>query len=391
MSPITFFRKAYYKVMRKQIVRDLDDFCTVKNGRALLYYKTDSLVFRSVANNPSHVNHWEIIEIVRVLNRLGFVVDVIDRTVKPETIASVQDIYQIFIGIGAGDSGRHYADIAKKVPSAKKVFYALGPEPDESNRITLARYDYFWERHPGVKVEIRRTINHVDIDECMKHTDAILSCGSEFALHTFDKHHKPVYKLPPSSSTLVQFPFASLEKKDAKKFLYFGGNGNIVKGLDIVIEAFAELPDYELFICAPQTETDFNAFYKETLEKSKNIHFVGFIKIGGETFYDLTSKCGYVIFPSASEGAATSVTTCMRAGMIPVVTVESGIDSAERCGHVIGDIHISALKDLISKLAHKSKEEVIQKSLETYKESYSYSQGNFSQTLELSLISILRS
>jgi hypothetical protein len=98
----TLIRKAYYKLLRKQIVRDLDDFCTVKNGRALLYYKTDSLVFRSVANNPSHVNHWEIIEIVRVLNRLGFVVDVIDRTVKPETIEKVEDKYKVFIGIGAG-------------------------------------------------------------------------------------------------------------------------------------------------------------------------------------------------------------------------------------------------------------------------------------------------
>lgn len=391
MNPTTFLRKAYYKLLRKQIVKDLDDFCTVKNGRALLYYKTDSLVFRSVANNPSHVNHWEIIEIVRVLNRLGFVVDVIDRTVKPETIQKVEDKYKVFIGIGAGDSGKHYADIAKKVPSAVKIFYALGPEPDESNRITLARYDYFWQRHPGVKVEIRRTINHVDIDECMKNTDAILSCGSDFALHTFDKHNKPIYKLPPSSAPAIQFPLAGLEQKDPKKFLYFGGNGNIVKGLDLVIEAFAEMPEYELFICAPQTETDFNEFYKDTLEKSKNIQFVGFIQIGGETFYDLTSKCSYVIFPSASEGAATSVTTCMRAGMIPIVTPEAGIDPAERCGKVMTDISIEGIKKLIHELGDASQEEIKEKSIKTYQESVIYTQGNFSQTLESTLIKILYS
>jgi hypothetical protein len=45
----------------------------------------------------------------------------------------------------------------------------------------------------------------------------------------------------------------------------------------------------------------------------------------------------------------------MRAGMIPVVTPESGIDCAEQVGHVISDIHISAIKDLIVKLAGKSK------------------------------------
>jgi len=389
MNITTLARKAYYKLLRKQIVKDLDDFCTVKSGRALLYYKTDSLVFRSVANNPSHVNHWEIIEIVRVLNRLGFVVDVIDRTVTPQTIEKVEDKYQIFIGIGAGDSGKHYADIAKRVPSAIRIFYALGPEPDESNRITLARYDYFWQRHPGVKVEIRRTINHVDIEECMRHTDYILSCGSDFAAGTFEKHHKKIYKLPPSSSPLIQFPLAGLKQKDPKKFLYFGGNGNIVKGLDLVIEAFTDLPEYELFICAPQTETDFNDFYQETLDKAKNIHFVGFIKIGGETFYDLTSKCSYVIFPSASEGAATSVTTCMRAGMIPVVTPEAGIDSAERCGRVITDIRIEGIKKLVQEMASRSSEEIRQKSLQTYRESEVYSQGNFSQTLETSLIEIL--
>jgi hypothetical protein len=65
----------------------------------------------------------------------------------------------------------------------------------------------------------------------MKHTDAILSCGSDFALHTFDKHHKPIYKLPPSSAPAIQFPLSGLKQKDPKNFSTLEAMEILSKGL----------------------------------------------------------------------------------------------------------------------------------------------------------------
>jgi fructose-bisphosphate aldolase class 1 len=67
----------------------------------------------------------------------------------------------------------------------------------------------------------------------------------------------------------------------------------------------------------------------------------------------------------------------MRAGMIPIVTPEAGIDPAERCGRVMEDISIEGIKKLVQQLGEANQKEIIEKSLQTYKESAIYSQGKF--------------
>ena len=60
--------------------------------RVLLYYKTEPLYNRELVNSYEHTNNWEIIEIVRILNAYGFVVDVVDRALnnfEPETPTSI--------------------------------------------------------------------------------------------------------------------------------------------------------------------------------------------------------------------------------------------------------------------------------------------------------------
>jgi glycosyltransferase involved in cell wall biosynthesis len=180
----------------------------------------------------------------------------------------------------------------------------------------------------------------------------------------------------------------SLCSRDQGKFLYFGGNGNIVKGLDLVIEAFSELPEVELYICAPKNEEDFNAAYQDILARSKNIHFLGFIKVGGDTFNRVTSECGYVIFPSCSEGTASSVVTCMRRGLIPIVTYESGID-LDDFGYLIEDIHIEALKSRIKNISKEHRKDFNSRSIKTYFNSFNYTQAKFSEIFEKAIIHVL--
>jgi len=375
-------------IFKKRLVKNYNKFCQKKIGHALLYYKTDSLAIKSLADKYVHTNNWEVLEIVKILNKLGYWVDILDRSVDIEDLDIIEDKYDIFIGLGAGDSGKYFGNIAEKLNKAIKIFYACGPEPEESNRLILERYDYFKKRHPENKdVIIRRTKKEVDINKVMKKTDVIFCIGNEFTIDTYKKHCKPIYRINPSSSPLISTSINDLADKSQRKFLYFGGNGNIVKGLGISIEVFSKNPELELFICAPK-ESDFNAIYCDILKKSKNIHFIGFIDVAGKKFNELTKKCGYVILPSCSEGSATSVLTCMRKGLIPITTYESGIDLGD-FGYKIEVLDIEKLKNQLLSIAQTPKEEFLEKIRKTYFESFNYTQAKFSEMFEKSLIEVI--
>lgn len=374
-------------IFKKKLVKNYNEFCQEKIGHALLYYKTESLAIKSLANKYIHTNNWEVLEIVKILNKLGYWVDILDRDINIRDVNKIEDKYDIFIGLGAGDSGKYFADIAEKFKKAIKIFYACGPEPEESNRLIVKRYDYFYKRNPGKELRIRRTIDKVDVPKALKNTEIIFCIGNDFSINTYKKFEKPIFRINPSTSPKISTSINDLTEKDQRKFLYFGGNGNVVKGLDILIEAFKDLSKLELFICAPK-EDDFDEIYKEILSNSKNIHLVGFIPVAGKRFNELTGKCGYVILPSCAEGIATSGVNCMRKGLVPIATYEAGIDLKD-FGFLIKDLDIEKFKNQLKEISEISKEEFSKRVSKTYYESFNYTQAKFSEMFEKSLIEVI--
>lgn len=375
-------------ILKKKLVRNCNKFCQEKIGHALLYYKTEPLAIKSLANKYIHTNNWEVLEIIKILNKLGYWVDILDRDINVRDVNKIEDKYDIFIGLGAGDSGKYFGDIGEKLKKAIKIFYACGPEPGESNRLIVKRYEYFYKRNPGKELKLRRTINKVDIPKALKNTDIIFCIGNDFSINTYKKFKKPIFRINPSTSPRISTSINDLTRKNQEKLLYFGGNGNIVKGLDILIEAFKDLPKLELFICAPE-EDDFDEVYKEILSNSKNIHLVGFIPVAGKIFNELTRKCGYVILPSCAEGIATSGVNCMRKGLIPIATYEAGIDLKD-FGYLIKSLNIEDLKNQLAGISSISREDFKERIRKTYLESFNYTQAKFSEMLEKALIEVLK-
>ena len=249
----------------------------------MLYYKTEPLTIQSLSDKYTHTNNWEILEIIKILNELGYLVDILDRDIDINDLDKIENKYDIFIGLGAGDSGKYFGDIGEKLGKAIKIFYACGPEPEESNRLIVKRYKYFYQRNPEKNLKLRRIIGKVSVIKALKNTDIIFCIGNDFSINTYKKFEKPIFRINPSTSPKISTSINDLTKKNPKKFLYFGGNGNVVKGLDILIEVFKDLPELELFVCAPN-EDDFDEFYKETLNNSKNIHSIGFILVAEKKF-----------------------------------------------------------------------------------------------------------
>ncbi len=393
---LTFFCLHFLKFLTKifglewpLIIRNKGDK-TYCNKKALLYYKNDSIVFPSLAKFYTHSNFWEICEIVRLLNRYGFMVDLVDRDAK--NFIPKND-YRLFIGLGAGHSGKFFAKYAKNMPSAIKVLLAAGPEPTISNKLVTEQYERFNKRKKS-KVPAMRLTQDLDFESFARIADYFLVIGEpgSFCPETYEYLKKPVLTYLPSSSPKISFDPIWITKRNRKSFLCFAGSGFICKGVDVLVDAFLKMPDMNLHICGPNTEKSFFEVMGQNILKSNNIFYEGFVDIGEKKFNELIEKCSYVIFASSSEGCATSVTTVLRGGLIPILTTESGINVGE-----FGYILDGKKEDIISKIIEICREVIAlddtsyrSRVFDVLEESLKYTQNSFSSTFEKSLIKILR-
>jgi glycosyltransferase involved in cell wall biosynthesis len=155
--------------------------------------------------------------------------------------------------------------------------------------------------------------------------DAIIVVGDESTEASYAQHlpDTPLSRVRLSSWEFLESTTDTKDFTDARtKFLYFGGGGLILKGLDLLVEVFSEFTDKELYICGPVANNiEFMDVYETELQQP-NIRLVGYTRVGSEKFNDVTANCGYVIHPSASESAGGGVITCMHRGLIPIITPE---------------------------------------------------------------------
>jgi len=381
---VYFFQRKWKSLCCNNIIYGYDEFVNVKTGEALLYYKIfPFLNKRDSINYTYHSNNWQILEIAKQLNYLGLSVDIIDRDSDIDRL-NLSDKYKIFIGLAVGNSGKHFASIASMVPSAKKVIYAAGPEPTLSNKLIKERYLNLYKRK-NVTLMPRRVIDKVDFSQCISNADAIFCVGNSFAINSFAQFNIPVHQIYPS--TRPESRPISNQRKSSKNFTYFGGNGAIVKGLDLLVEVFSENPDLNLYICSPY-EQEFFDIYGEIIKRSNNIHWEGFVHVGSEQFNRISSICSFVILPSCSEGIATSVAACMRRGMIPIVTPESGID-IEDFGLSITSISVDDIENLVRTASLFDTGEIFSRSRATAMASLKYTQASFTLSIISALSQIL--
>ncbi len=293
--------------------------------RAAMYYKTEP--FYSNVDNYTHTNNWEILCSIKILNSKGYAVDLIDRTC---TNWEPKHEYDMFLGLGVGNSGRHFARYSELSKAKKRILLAMGPQPDTSNALNIKRYEEFKER-TGHSAPPMRTVQDVVGDkflEIIDNTDYIFCIGEKGtnAYNSFLGYDRSVINFMPSISPKIQFSEQWLNTRQKDTFLCFAGNGFICKGVDLVVEAFLKDPTKKLYICGPQSEASFFNYYGNKINQSSNIQYLGFIEPGAETFNKLVSVCSYTIFHASSEGCCTSVATTMKAGLVPIINRWTGIN-----------------------------------------------------------------
>ena len=60
--------------------------------------------------------------------------------------------------------------------------------------------------------------------------------------------------------------------------------------------------------------------------ETENIETVGWVDVASPDFLEIVGNCIGLVYPSCSEGQSGAVVTCMKAGLIPIVSYESGVD-----------------------------------------------------------------
>jgi glycosyltransferase involved in cell wall biosynthesis len=286
----------------------------------------------------SHQNYWEAYQQAMVFLDLGYGVDVIhfqNREFVP------QKDYILFCD-AAWNMERIAPLLYKK---CVKLAHLLTADPLFNNTAELKRLMALQERR-GVNLVPRRQIWQPF--HAMDYADCATLLGHEFTLNTFRHTRKPLYPVPAATPLLYPWPETKDFEASRNSFVWFGGGGMVHKGLDLVLEAFASMPAYHLFVCGPvEKEQDFVAAYHRELYETENIELVGWVDVSSPKFLEIARNCVGLIHPSCSEGSSTAVVACMHAGLIPIISYESSVDVSPDCGIVLMKSSIEEIQDAV--------------------------------------------
>jgi hypothetical protein len=289
-------------------------------GRALLSYLAEPFHHPPDYSLRQDYSNWTMsLELANALNRLGFAVDIInydDYGFRPT------ESYAVFMGMAANFS-RLLPMMSK---TTRTVYWAT--RPDAAFEMEAIR-----QRQLALYVRRKQWIPATDalmplLESADYHrADALLLIGNDTIRSTFRTPSPHVYCIDnPALSFPADRPPRDLSEA-RRNFLFLSSWLLIRKGLDVVLETFAARPHLDLWICGPvDAEPAFLHAYRQELFYTANIHPFGWVAMQSPTFLEISRRCGYLVFPSCAEGMSGSVLNGMANGLVPICTLETGVD-----------------------------------------------------------------
>jgi glycosyltransferase involved in cell wall biosynthesis len=144
-----------------------------------------------------------------------------------------------------------------------------------------------------------------------------------------------------------------------RRFVWFGSGGLVHKGLDLVLEAFAGMPDFELLVIGPvRRERDFGRAFHRELYTLPNIETIDWVDVATPRFTGLAESALALVYPSCSEGGGSSALTCLHAGLIPVLTREASVDLDPAWGVELERATVESIREQVAGLAERAPSEL---------------------------------
>jgi glycosyltransferase involved in cell wall biosynthesis len=280
-----------------------------------------------------HTNAYEAFTMAEAWREAGFRVEVVDHGSEayqpPSSCSFVVDLHS--------DLERWETSLPE---DCHRILHATGSHWLVWNQAEMSRLAAVRDRK-GIALTPRR---QVEPSRSAQLADTITVLGNHYTSDSFAFAGKPTVRVPISSAYELPWPQERDFSKAKHHFLWVGSYGMIHKGLDLVLDAFADMPELTLTVCGrPEKEQDFFRVYEKELTKTPNIQFHGWLDMGSPDFSALAQSHATIIYPSSAEGGAGSVIHCMHAGLLPACTHEASVDLLD-FGVLIQEGRVNAVK-----------------------------------------------
>ena len=346
-------------------------------NNALVLYTTEPFLDRR--EEHFHQNREQVRLIATILGEASYNVDVADWGFEGD----LQKKYDLLLNIQPLDR-LDYSSCLND--NAIRIAYLTTSNPSWQNKENEKRFRELAERR-GARLKPLRQLEM--LSQKVEKYDAFFFIGNEYNLKSFCEFNlPPTYFIP---NTGYDFS-VNFDCKDSHKFLFLGSYGAVHKGLDLLLEVFADkCSDCTLYVCGKfSLENDFNKFYYKELYQTPNIKPVGFVDVFSEEFRSICEECSYMILPSCAEGMAGSVLTAMSYGVIPLVSQECGF-SEDEC-EILSNCSHNTIIEQVQKYSERDIEWIINKSRRQQEIVQTrYSMENFAKVFRKSLQSVLQS
>lgn len=330
--------------------------------RALLVYLVPP--FLGKFKNMHH-NEIRNILISNALDRVGFIVDVVDvRSLQKPKIEK----YDLIIG--------ECIDLKVKldIKNSVKIFFATGKEHKDHNRALQQRYKMLMERR---KIKLKPSGLLPEKMPYVEMSDYIIGIGNKTTIdNTYIKYTniKKIFRLNNHIYKDTQI-VRNRTPESKNNFMFISSFNPVRGGLDLLLEIFPKYRALNLYILGYFFhDRDFCRLYSKELFETPNIHPIGFVSVLSKDFYDIARRCRFAIVPTCSEGQSSSILQSAATGLIPITTKDSGIEISEyKIGFEISE-DISEIEKTVLRCSQMSEgelEEMSQHVAEVCREEFS--------------------
>jgi hypothetical protein len=169
--------------------------------------------------------------------------------------------YDIIFGFGES-----FFNACNNNPNALKIAYITESHPKFSLEQENNRLEYYFQRHKKRPAIVRSGVFYKE--EHINSADYAIIIGNHRTLDTFRNFNGKLYSLTPTAIFNPNYEWKLRDySKSKKRFVWFGGNGCIHKGLDLLIDIFSTENEYTLYICGmDQKEKKYLHFSKNTID-----------------------------------------------------------------------------------------------------------------------------
>ena len=346
--------RALSDIAKKRVITGDDEYIKSKpEYRALFSYLVHPLLPpKGFRDQVMFSNRGICQEIARVLNEMGYVVDIVN---YDNSKWNPDKNYDLFIG----HAGINFERISRALPgNVPRIYFSTGIYWQEWNRCASQRINDLAKRK-GIYFKPDRSIS-MDEEYANREANGIICLGNEHAVKTYSKFQNVI------GINNAVFPITSEDwrKKDyglgKNHFLFFSGRGNVHKGLNLLLEAF-ENTDLHLHVCQ-HIDPEFKRIFSRELTELPNVHLHGFVRMRSRKFEELAKQCNWIISATCAEGQPGAVLEGMGYGLIPILPDSANIDF-EGWGFRLENFGIETIREIVKKASELEPEECMRQSI----------------------------